>query len=201
MDDPGAEPTDPADTSLAGPAFGYVELGAAHGLPRDRLMAAAGLTDAMRGDPDARISNLGYVLLWRELIMGLPGVAIPVEIVRALDASALGILGQVTLRADDVGHAAEIAERFTSLADTAVRRTRVERGDLVGFVIGHRPEVEAMRYPIEVMVGLGLRVMQHAARGQVRVHEVTFAHAAGFPVAAYEELFGAPVRFEAGQSA
>lgn len=201
MDDLAAEPTDPADSSLAGPAFAYVELGVAHGLPRDRLMAAAGLTEAMRRDPDARLSNIGYVLLWRELITGLPGVAIPVEAVRAMDASALGILGQVTLRADDVGHAAEIADRFMRLADTAVRRTRIERGDVVGFAIAHRPEVEAMRFPIEVMLGLGFRVIQHAARGEIALREVTFAHRAGYPVEAYEALFGAPVRFEAEHSA
>ena len=58
-----------------------------------------------------------------------------------------------------------------------------------------------MRFPIEVMLGTGYRMMCHAVGEPVALREVTFAHAAGYPVRAYEELFGAPVRFGATESA
>lgn len=178
-------------------------------------MAAARLSDAMRSDPDARISTFSFVALWRELLVGLPGVVVPVELAKALDVRALGVVGQVVLRADDLEHAYELNTRFLRLTDTGVTMQRVERDGLVGLAIAHRPEVNAMRFPIELMAGVGFRVLQHGAGGPAAdtatatrtarpvlgLCEVTFAHAAGFPREAYEELFGVPVRFDAGESA
>ena len=191
----------PADTALAAGAFAFVELGAAHGLPRDRLMAAAGLTDALRADPDARVSTAVFVILWRELMAGLPGVVIPVELARALGPEVFGVAGQVVLRADDLDHAARLSERLVGLGDTGVVMTREERGDLVGLGISHRPEVVAMRFPIELMMGYSYRFLCHAAGAPLPVVAVTFAHTAGYPVGQYEALFGAPVRFGAPTSA
>jgi len=191
----------PADTALAGAAFAYVDFGVAHGLSRDKLLAAARLSDAMRGDPDARISTFSYVVLWKELVTALPDVVVPVELVRALDTEALGITAQVVLRADDLTHATHLIERFSRLTDTAMTFSRPERGDLIGFSIAHRPEVMAMRFPIELMLGMGFRLIGLASQGASPVTEVTFAHTPGYPVAAYEALFGVPVRFGAPESA
>jgi len=191
----------PGDTALARPAFAYVDFGVAHGLSRDQLLAAAHLSEAMRRDPDARISTWSYVVLWKELISALPDVVVPVELVRALDTEALGITGQVVLRADDPAHATQLIERFSRLTDTAMTFSRPERGDLIGFSISHRPEVMAMKFPIELMLGVGFRLIALASHGTSPVTEVTFAHAAGYPVASYEALFGVPVRFGAPESA
>ena len=208
--DPHAEPGElpdeldlPPDTALATPAFAMVAFGVSHGLSRDALMTAAGLSDAMQADPDARISTFSFVALWRELLVGLPGVVIPVELARALDARALGVVGEVVLRADHLAHAYDLNTRFVRLTDTGVTMRRIERDGLVGLAISHRPEVNAMRFPIELMVGLGFRVLQHAAgeHSAIALREVTFAHPAGFPLAAYEDLFGAPVHFDATESA
>ena len=191
----------PADTALAGPAFAYVDFGVAHGLDRDRLLGAARLSDAMRGDPDARVPMFTYVILWKELMTGLSGLVLPVELIQALDTQALGITAQVILRADDLAHATQLIERFSRLTDTAVSFARPERGDLVGFAIHHRPEVVAMRFPIELMLGVGFRLLQLAWNGAPPIAEVTFAHAPGYPVEPYEALFGVPVRFGAEHSA
>jgi AraC-like DNA-binding protein len=140
-------------------------------------------------------------VLWRELITRLPSVIVPVELIRALDIAALGVTGQIVLRADDLGHAGTLIGRFMRLTDTAMGMQRLERDGLIGVGITHRPEVVAMRYPIELMVGIGFRLLTHAAGGTLPLREVTFAHPAGYPVAAYEALFGAPVRFEAPHTA
>jgi AraC-like DNA-binding protein len=189
------------ETALASLAFAYVDLGVKHGLARDALMKAAGLDDRLRGDPDAHVPVMAYMILWRELLVGLPSVCVPVEAVRALDPAAMGVAGQIVVRADDIQHAAALSERFSKLTDTAVGMRWIEREDRIGYAITHRPEVVAMRFPIEVMLGAGYRMMCHAAGEHVPLREVTFAHAAGYPVAAYEELFGAPVRFGAADSA
>jgi AraC-like DNA-binding protein len=189
------------DSALAAPAFGYVEFGVAHGLSREELMTAAQLRDELRGDPDARCSPFSYVVLWRELMTRLPDVVVPVELVRAMQPAALGVTAQVVLRADDVTHAGTLIERFLQLSDTAMTMTWHERGDLVGLSIGHRPEVVAMRFPIELMLGVGFRLMALASGNTVPLSEVTFAHAAGYPIAAYEQLFGAPVHFDQPTSA
>lgn len=189
------------DSALAAPAFSYVDFGVAHGLPRAELLAAARLTEELRADPDARCSPFAYVVLWKELVSRLPEVVVPVELVRAMPTIALGVTAQVVLRADDLVHATALIERFLRLTDTAMTLARPQRDDLVGFAIGHRPEVMAMRFPIELMLGVGHRLLSLAAHGAVPVTEVTFAHAAGYPVAAYEALFGAPVRFEQPETA
>jgi AraC-like DNA-binding protein len=126
---------------------------------------------------------------------------VPVELVRAMDTQALGITAQVVLRADDLTQATQLIERFSRLTDTAMVFSRPERGDLVGFSVSHRPEVMAMRFPIELMLGIGFRLIALASHGRPPIVEVTFAHPAGYPVAAYEELFGVPVRFDAPESA
>ena len=145
----------PPDTALAGAAFAYVDFGVAHGLDRATLLAAARLDDALRGDPDARISTFAYVALWRALISALPEVVIPVALVEALDTPALGITAQIVLRADDLVHATHLIERFLRLTDTALIVQWPERDGLIGFELVHRPEVMAMRYPIELMIGMG----------------------------------------------
>ena len=125
------------DTALAGPALGYVDFGVAHGLSREALMKAAGLDERLRGDPDARVSTFVYMVLWRELLVGLPNVAVPVEYVRTLDLATLGVGGQILARADDIVHAATLSERFSRLTDTglAVSWIAFELGyaDLKGF--------------------------------------------------------------------
>jgi AraC-like DNA-binding protein len=189
------------DTAAAAPAFVYVDVGVAHGLSREALLAAAGLSEAMRSQPDARISTLAFVVLWRELVSKLPDVVVPVEVIQAIGPSALGITGQVVLRADDIAHAGQLIERFMRLTDTALSLRWLERGDLVGFTIGHRPEVVAMRFPIEVMLGTGFRLLSHAAGAPIPLREVSFAHPPGYPVEPYEALFGVPVRFSAEHSA
>ena len=193
------EPT--PDTALAGPAFGYVDFGVAHGLSREALMRAAGLDERLRGDPDARVSTFAYMVLWRELLTGLPHVAVPVEYVRTLDLATLGVGGQICMRADDIAHAAALSERFSRLTDTGVELRWLEREDAVGHSISHRPEVVALRFPIEVMLGTGYRLLSHAFGENVPLREVTFAHPSGYPVAAYESLFGCRVRFDAEESA
>ncbi len=183
------------DSALAAPAFGYVDFGVAHGLSRTELLAAAHLREELRADPDARCSPFSYVVLWKELITRLPDVVVPVELVRAMQPAALGVTAQVVLRADDVRHAGSLIERFLHLSDTAMTLTWHDRDDLTGFSIGHRPEVVAMRFPIELMIGVGFRLLSLASANTVPIAEVTFAHPAGYPVAAYEQLFGAPVHF------
>jgi AraC-like DNA-binding protein len=189
------------DTALAGPAFGYVDFGVAHGLSREALMRAAGLDERLRGDPDARVSTFAYMVLWRELLTGLPDVAVPVEYVRTLDLATLGVGGQICMRADDIAHASALSERFSRLTDTGVELRWLDRGERVGHSISHRPEVVALRFPIEVMLGTGFRMLSHALGEPVPLREVTFAHPSGYPVAAYESLFGCPVRFGAEESA
>ena len=151
------------DTALASLAFGYVDLGGKHGLSREALMKTAHLDERLRDDPDARVPVMTYMILWRELLVGLPDVAIPVEAVRAFDPAAMGVAGQIVVRADDIAHAAALSERFSKLTDTAVGLRWIDGADCTGYSITHRPEVVAMRFPIEVMLGSGYRLMCHAA--------------------------------------
>ena len=180
------------ETALASLAFGYVDLGVKHGLSREALMKAAGLDERLRGDPDAHVPVFAYMVLWRELLVGLPGVCVPVEAVRAFDPAAMGVAGQIVVRADDIAHAAALSERFSKLTDTAVGAARLDAPDCIGYSITHRPEVVAMRFPIEVMLGIGYRLMCHAAGERVPLREVTFAHPAGYPVARVRGRCSAP---------
>ncbi len=190
----------PQETALAAPALAYVDFGVAHGLSRETLMQQSRLSEAMRADPDARCSTFAYIALWRALLVELPDVVVPIELAKSIDLAALGVVGQIVPRADSLHHGQQLIERFLRLTDTSLGSRRVERGDLVGYSIVHRPEVIAMRFPIELMMTVGWRLLS-AASGEPFAREVTFAHAAGYPVAAYEALFGVPVRFGEAESA
>ncbi len=190
----------PAETALAAPALAYVDFGVARGLSRERLMQESRLTEAMRAEPDARCSTFAYIALWRILLTELRDVAVPIELAKSLDLAALGVIGQIVPRADSLLHGQQLIERFLRLTDTSLGSRRVERGDLVGYALTHRPEVIGMRFPIELMITTGWRLLS-AAGAEPFAREVTFAHAPGYPVAAYEALYGVPVRFEADESA
>lgn len=189
----------PGDTALAAPAFAYVDFGVAHGLPREQLVAAARLTESMRADPDARCPLSAFVLLWRELLVRLPDVAVSLELGRTLDLDALGVIHQIVPRADTLQHAQALTARFLRLTDTALGFRGLERGGLVGAALVHRPEVVATKHPVEVMIAIGARLLAAAVGGPV-VEEVWLAHAPLHAVSAYEEAFGAPVRFEQADS-
>jgi AraC-like DNA-binding protein len=190
----------PAHTALAAPAFAYVEFGIRHGLSRESLLTASGLDESLRADPDARCSISVYMILWRELLTRLPDVVVPVALAQSLDDSVLGVIAQIIPRADNLQHASELLDRYVRLTDTALGSRRIERGDLIGHQVVHRPEVIAMRYPVELMLAVAHRILGPAFSAPLAV-EVTFAHPAGYPVAAYEALFGIPVRFDQPDSA
>jgi AraC-like DNA-binding protein len=190
----------PAETALASPAFSYVDFGVAHGLSRERLLREARLDEAMRADPDARCSTFAFLVLWRIFLTELPGVVVPVELAKSIDLAALGVVGQIVPRADSLQHGQQLIERFLRLTDTSLGSRLVEREGLVGYSLQHRPEVMAMRFPIELMLAVGWRLLS-ATGAEPFAREVTFAHAAGYPIAAYEQLFGVPVRFDQPHSA
>jgi len=190
----------PAHTALAAPAFAYVDFGVRHGLARDALLTASGLDESLRTDPDARCSISVFMVLWRELLSGLPDVVVPVALAQSLDDSVLGVIAQIIPRADHLQHASELLDRYVRLTDTALGSRRIERDDLIGHQVVHRPEVIAMRFPVELMLAVAQRILGAASSAPLAV-EVTFAHPAGYPVAAYESLFGIPVRFDQPDSA
>ncbi len=190
----------PAHTALAAPAFAYVDFGVRHGLSRDALLATSGLDESLRRDPDARCSISVFMVLWRELLTGLPDVLVPVALAQSLDDSVLGVIAQIIPRADHLQHASELLDRYVRLTDTALGSRRIERDGLIGHQVVHRPEVIAMRFPVELMLAVAQRVLGAASSAPLAV-EVTFAHSAGYPVAAYESLFGIPVRFDRPESA
>lgn len=188
-------------TTLATVAFTFIDVGVAHGLSRERLYALAGLDDATRSDPDARISDLVLVKLWMELIGGLRDVVIPLAIVRG-GKLPLGILAHIVRHATTVREALDLAGRYRRLGDDDVRvEHRMREDGALGLVTRHRPEVDAMGLPLEVMVGWSFKLLSEALGRPLPLREVTFAHAARYPLAPYEAFFGGPVRFSAGANA
>ncbi|MBX3160102.1 MAG: AraC family transcriptional regulator ligand-binding domain-containing protein [Deltaproteobacteria bacterium] len=187
-------------TTLATVVLTFVEFGARRGIPRARLLELAGL-DGAPADPDARVSDLVLVKLWGELLAQLPGVPIPLELVRESKVP-IGIVAHIVRNAATLREALEIGGRYSRLGDGDYRGGSIARDDgTVGIVTSHRPEVVAMGLPIETMMGWAFKLFGDALGRPLPLREVTYAHAARFDVAPYEAFYGAPVRFSAGANA
>lgn len=176
--------------------LGFAE---AHGLPRARALAIAGLREEDLADPDELVPYEPLVLLWRELVLLLPGEALGARYASLWRLDGLGVVGYVLRHARDGHHALDLTLRFSRLADPYLRVSVERRGDQHAVRIDHEPRVVALVEPLEMLVLATVRMATSLVRDEVRPSEVCFRHAPRHPASTYTEVVGVevPVRFGA----
>ncbi len=165
--------------------------------PRDSIRIAGLTSDELR-DPDALVAYESLIRLWEEMLARFPGRALGLEYASYLTPRNLGVLGYACSHCRDLGGALELYARYCRIADPHLVMT-IERSEGHARVaFGHEPRVEAMAEPLEMMIAALAFTARRMNPGMRPPVEVCFRHAQRHPMPRYEQVFEAPVRFEAG---
>jgi AraC-like DNA-binding protein len=192
-------------------ARGVLEAAARAGVPRDRLLAAAGLdapNAAAFDAPDAFVPLDRQLALWDAAAALASDPAFGLHTGAAGTPEHLGTLGHVLRSSATLGDALARAARYERLMYTGFVTTVERAGPLA--VICHaalHPDTPVERQPIEYVLALIFSLCRALAGGDdpaagalpaLRPVEVRFRHAAHVDprvAAEHARVFGAPVRF------
>lgn len=165
--------------------------------PREAI-AIAGLRSEDLRDPDALVEYESLLRLWDVMLARFPGRALGLDYASYLTPRSLGVLGYACSHCRDLGGAIELYARYCRLADPRLV-VSIERGEGQARVaLAHEPRVEAMAEPIEMMIAALAYTARRMNPGMPPPDEVCFRHPQRHPLPRYEQVFEAPVRFEAG---
>jgi AraC-like DNA-binding protein len=165
--------------------------------PRESI-AIAGLSSEELRDPDALVEYESLIRLWDVMLARFPGRPLGLDYASYLTPRNLGVLGYACSHCRDLGGAVELYARYCRLADPRLC-VSVERGDGQARVaLTHEPRVEAMAEPIEMMIAALAYTARRMNPSMPPPHEVCFRHPQRHPLPRYQQVFEAPVRFEAG---
>lgn len=165
--------------------------------PRESIQIAGLTSDELR-DPDALVEYESLIRLWDVMLVRFPGRALGLEYASYLTPRSLGVLGYACSHCRDLGGAIELYARYCRIADPYMVVT-IERSEGQARVaFGHEPRVEAMAEPIEMMVAAMAFTARRMNPGMRPPEEVCFRHPQRHPLARYEQVFEAPLRFDAG---
>jgi AraC-like DNA-binding protein len=165
--------------------------------PREAIAIAGLCSDDLR-DPDALVEYESLIRLWEVMLTRFPGRPLGLDYASYLTPRNLGVLGYACSHCRDLGGAIELYARYCRLADPHVV-VSVERGDGQARVtLAHEPRVEAMAEPIEMMIAAVAYTARRMNPSMRPPDEVCFRHPQRHPLPRYQQVFEAPVRFEAG---
>ncbi|MCX4241686.1 AraC family transcriptional regulator [Paraliomyxa miuraensis] len=192
---PASSPDDVVFASLPLAVIAYC---ATLGLDPREMIEVSGLTSDELRDPDALVDYESLIRLWEVLLARFPERPLGLDYASYITPTTLGVLGYACAHAKDLGAAVELYARHCRLADPRLVLT-IERGDDVARItFSHEPRVEAMAEPIEMMVAALAFTSRRMNPSSPPPHEVCFRHPRRHPLARYEQIFEAPVRFSAG---
>ncbi|WP_437930981.1 AraC family transcriptional regulator ligand-binding domain-containing protein [Sorangium sp. So ce291] len=182
-----------------------IAFASSRGVPRGDLVRAAGVAPEALAAPDELVPYDSLLSLWELLLQRLPGEPLGLQYSRWIPVSVVGVVGHVLRHSETLRQGIAAYGRFCRLMDPYLRITVEERGGAAHLALEHEPRVVAMAEPIELMVSALARFialyLDGAARpieaGAARPIEAVFRHARRHPPALYEEVLGAPARFEA----
>lgn len=164
--------------------------------PRESIEIAGLTSDELR-DPDTLVDYESLVRLWEVMLARFPGRALGLDYASYLTPRNLGVLGYACSHCRDLGSAIELYARYCRLADPRIT-VGVERGEgQARITLVHEPRVEAMAEPIEMMLAALTYTARRMNPSMRPPDEVCFRHPQRHPTARYQQVFEAPVRFEA----
>lgn len=166
------------------------------GLPDEVFLSSAGVTSEELEDPDALVPYDALVGAWAALHERFPDRSLGMDYGRHVDPSALGMVGVTICHAPNVGVMVERLMRFQRMVDPHFQ-VDLQRGDDVSVLtMRHEPRVEALPEIMEMFVTSFVQIMRTSTDRELLPFRVDLAHPRRHPLAQYEEVWGAPVRFE-----
>lgn len=164
---------------------------------RAGLLRGAGLDEAALADPEARIPRDADLAVWRAAAArGVPQIGLALARSEAL-TSAFGLLGYLAMTSRTVGEALSRSVRYHRLVKegTGSQIAREEGAVAVEEVVPS-PEDPGSVAMSECAAASYVMLSRRWSGAPVTPVEVRFQHGSpSGPAAAYEEIFGCPVRF------
>jgi len=172
-----------------------LEGAARSGIPREQLIAAAGL-DATLLDADTRLSYDVHRAVWEaaERATGDPDLGL--HIAEAVPTHRFGLVARTCLTSPDVGSALANLVRYSRLLRSDIAYSLDEEGDLVRF--GFRmtvPPFVIPRHVAEWMMTIAWRGITRGSDAQSSLRVVRFQHAEPADTSEHRRIFGGPVEF------
>jgi AraC-like DNA-binding protein len=175
-----------------------ITFASSRGVPRDDLLRAAGVTPEALAAPDELVPYASVLSLWQLLLERFPGEPLGLSYACWAQVSVLGLVGHVVRHCESLREGIAVYGRFHRLMDPHFRVVIEERGEVVHLALDHEPRMVAMAEPMEMMVATTARFIALHLDGAARPIEAVFRHPRRHPPPLYEEVLGAPARFEAG---
>lgn len=165
--------------------------------PREAIVIAGLSSDELR-DPDALVDYESLLRLWEVMLARFPDRPLGLDYASYLTPRTLGVLGYACSHCRDLGGALELYARHCRLADPRLVVSIERHEGQARIALHHDPRVEAMAEPIEMMIAAVTFTARRMNPSMPAPHEVCFRHPQRHPLPRYQQVFEAPVRFEAG---
>ena len=191
-------------TAAVGDARGMVNFAVRQGVDREHLLAAAGITEGMLGNFEARLPLPAYRRLIETGAKLTNDPAFALHYAEAIDVSEISVLGLITHASETMIDAFAQINRYTRLitdvASNGPSRFTLERDAEGLWLTDHRADpndfIELTEMSFARMV-CGTRVFGDTPF----VLDVHVSHSAPRYAREYEAVFQAPVKFAAGRNA
>lgn len=171
------------------------------GIPRDQLIADAGLDPAALDDPDARLSYDVHRAVWEaaERLTGDPHLGL--HVAEAVPTHRFGLVARTCLTSPDVGNAMANLVRYSRLlrSDIAYVLETESQTAWFGFRLTEPPWV-IPRLVAEWMLTIVWLGIKRSSDAQPLLRRVCFQHARPADDAEHLRVFGAPVEFGQNRS-
>lgn len=178
-----------------------IEAGAAAGISRDVLIAAAGLTSAQLADVDGHVPVTAEIALWQTLAQRVRDPDFGIRNGAQFRVRPAGLLGYVLMFSATVRDALSRLERYARIFTEAVQfRVREERSG-VALRLSHGQLGAGVRYAQDYRLAATLAAVREFSGVDIVPTEVTFTYAAPRNTLAHREFFRCPVHFGATTAA
>lgn len=181
-------------TVLSGAVEGLLQAGAALGIDRASLLAAAELDEAALLDRDARLPLQAQIAVGRAIIYARPGVNVALSMLRRMQPGALGALGYALGSCSTLAQALSTFVRYQRhLTDAFVFR----QPRATTLTLDAHPELASLGHPVEAAVGLWVALGRRLTKTEWAPRAVRFRHAPLGDPREHAAFFGVAPTFEA----
>jgi AraC-like DNA-binding protein len=164
------------DTNRAMAAIRLLDVGAEHGVGREVMLAASGLSEEDLAEPDRRIPFSRIIDLWTALVESIPDPDLGLKVGCRVRASEGGVLGYAMLHSPTLGNAIKRFVRFGRLVATNLEAACEVEGKTWRLYSRRPPPLPGFRQPIDA-TGSGLvTTIREITQRQVDPVEVRFSY-------------------------
>lgn len=159
--------------------------------------------EAVAQDVLLRLDEDVHLALWHRAVQLTGDEALAIRYAESTHPDSYGLLGLAAKTAPDVGAALRVAGRFVPAFAASLRVQMTSSGGFTHIALSSSFAGPGVRYQLESGIAEIWQTVQRIAAVPVRLHAVTFAHAAPAAacVAVFHGFFGVAPRFGAPASA